>query len=65
MNKCTNCEHTAKEAGWFLKDYYGITGYFCRRCYNLVSHDSFKQPEHPAEYLMILLKQTGKSHVHA
>lgn len=54
---CTNCGKNYKEGGWSLNKYYGITGQFCSPCYDKVSHDSYGKPEHPGEYIAILLKQ--------
>lgn len=53
--KCANCNN--HEQAWFLSNYYGISGGFCRACYDKVSHDSYGRPENPAEYLCVLLKQ--------
>ena len=44
---------------WNLSNYFGINGFFCSDCYELVSHDSYKQPRNPGAYLMVLLKLTG------
>jgi hypothetical protein len=57
---CTNCGHTQEGTDlgfWSLNNYYGIRGRFCGPCYNKVSHDSYGNPEHPGEYIAILLKQ--------
>jgi hypothetical protein len=43
-----------------LRNYFGISGYFCPKCYDKVSHDSYNKPNHPGEYLLILLKQSSK-----
>jgi len=59
--KCTNCnvEKPKGEARqsdpqwWHLGGYYGISGTFCPDCYELVSHDSYGVPRHPAEYQQI------------
>jgi hypothetical protein len=42
-----------------LNSYYGITGNFCPVCRDKVSHDSNRNPNHPDEYLLILLKQSS------
>jgi hypothetical protein len=58
---CTNCGSDSKKGQWWnLSDYYGISGYFCPACYDKVSHDSYRNPNHPGEYFMILLKQPIK-----
>ena len=44
------------EQWWSLKDYYKLYGLFCPDCYEKVSHDSYGKPNHPGEYLMMLLK---------
>lgn len=55
---CNFCE--AKSAPdkqfWALRDYFGVSGYFCGKCYDLVSHNSYGQPNNPAEYTAFLLK---------
>jgi len=62
---CTCCgkEKEVKTLGptgwWYLNGYYGITGYFCPECYEDVSHDAHKQPNHPKRYTMALLKLAG------
>lgn len=62
--RCTNCgkDHTPGQ-GWHLNGYHGLTGYFCSGCYDRVSHDIYGNPNHPSDYLMILLKQSGRSRV--
>lgn len=60
---CTNCgkekvtETCKDDQYWYLGNYYGIRGFFCSKCYNKVSHDSYGNPEQPGEYIAILLKQ--------
>jgi len=62
---CTNCGHTrtpheAKtmtNGFWSLSNYFNISGHFCGKCYDKVSHDSYGNPENPGEYIAILLKQ--------
>lgn len=58
---CSNCAKDTQGRGWSLCHYFGISGYFCSPCYDLVSHDSYKRPENPAAYMMILLKQAGST----
>jgi hypothetical protein len=56
---CTGCDtdkETRKGQWWFLRGYFGITGQFCPDCYDKISHDSYQQPRHPAEYTLMLLK---------
>jgi hypothetical protein len=61
---CTNCgKERVTEGGkadgyWGLSNHYGIRGTFCGECYEKVSHDSYGKPNHPGEYIAILLKQT-------
>ena len=57
---CSNCGATeAKGQWWSLSKYHGLSGRFCPKCYNKVSHDSYGMPEHPKAYAEILAKQTG------
>lgn len=55
---CSYCkkEPTGQEQWWSLKDYYKISGYFCSFCYDKISHNSYGQPNYPAEYTAFLLK---------
>ena len=54
---CSNCGVEVRNGnGWFLTDYYNISGYFCAQCYDKVSHDSYGQPERPNDYMLMLLK---------
>lgn len=39
---------------WFLRDYYGLDGRFCRKCFEKVKHDSNGKPEHPKQYRKII-----------
>jgi hypothetical protein len=58
--KCTNCgvEKSQRDGQWWhLCNYYGIRGTFCPDCYELVSHDPYGAPNHPAEYQQIKEKQ--------
>jgi hypothetical protein len=57
---CTNCGCDAGSGGWHLRNYFHITGNFCRDCYEKVAHDSYGQPVNPGEYYIILLRQQGK-----
>ncbi len=57
LDLCTNCGCKRNGQGWSLRNYYGISGQFCRDCYDKVSHNSFGKPEQPGEYIAILLKQ--------
>ena len=51
-------EKTVKESiqWWNLNNYFGISGVFCGDCYEKVSHDSYGNPNHPAELAFMLLK---------
>jgi len=44
------------EQWWNCQNYFGFSGLFCSRCYEKISHNSYKEPNHPKEYLMMLLK---------
>ena len=57
--KCANCGCEVNGLGWHLRNYYHISGYFCRLCYDKVSHNAYGEPENPGEYIMILLRQQG------
>jgi hypothetical protein len=57
---CRGCGKTKphddyKEQWWFCSGYFKISGTFCSKCYDKISHRDGK-PEQPAEYLMMLLK---------
>lgn len=57
---CTNCGMTKVQRPgqwWGLGRYFGISGTFCPDCYELVSHDPYGKPRHPAEYEAIKAKQ--------
>ena len=41
---------------WRLNNYYGISGRFCNKCYDKVSHNSYGIPNHPISYKNILKK---------
>ncbi len=44
------------EQWWALNQYYKLNGLFCPDCYEKVSHNSYGEPNHPGDYLMMLLK---------
>ena len=55
---CINCGEKCVYGTWYLKKYYGVSGNFCRKCYDLVSHDPFFGiPRHPEQYKAILVAQ--------
>ena len=60
---CAGCGNAriepSKRQWWWCNKYFGFTGFFCPDCYDKISHDSYKNPNNPAEYLMMLLKLTG------
>ena len=61
MQKTKSCNFCEVESGankqfWSLRDYYGVSGYFCGKCYDKISHNSYGQPNYPAEYTAFLLK---------
>ena len=60
--KCRAC-NTTKEVRqgqwWSLNNYFGFTGNFCPDCYDKISHNSYRQPNRPKDYTMILLKLAG------
>lgn len=57
---CKGCdkdsEKTAREQWWHCNGYFKISGTFCSKCYDKISHDSFGRPERPKDYLMMLMK---------
>jgi hypothetical protein len=60
---CPGCglrDHYTSRQWWGLNNYYGISGRFCGDCYDKVSHDSYGQPNQPEEFLMMLLKLSGR-----
>lgn len=57
--KCRACDTTKLDQigqWWHLKDYFGLSGTFCPDCYDKVSHDSYRKPNRPNDYLLLLLK---------
>jgi len=59
MNKlpCTCCgQEKANGHWWSLSNYHGLSGRFCPKCYEKVSHDPYGNPKHPEQYTMILLR---------
>lgn len=61
-DSCTGCGSVrlSELPGWYLKNYYGLTGYFCKTCYGKVSHNSYGEPQNPEEFTFMLLKLSGK-----
>lgn len=57
---CKFCESSITVGGWYLTEYYGITGHVCGNCYRIISRDSAGELENPKEYLMFLLKYGDK-----
>jgi hypothetical protein len=59
--KCTNCgidkTKQSKSAWWWLNNYYGISGFFCLKCYRKVQHDGYGKPYFPVSYRRILKRQ--------
>ena len=63
MRTCTGCGKDedfgrSKRTWWHCTKYFGISGYFCPECYDMISHDTYKNPKNPAAYTMMLLKLT-------
>lgn len=57
---CTNCKTTDPAGQWWgLSNYYGVSGTFCPKCYDLVSHDPYGNPRNPDDYARVLQKQKG------
>jgi hypothetical protein len=57
---CTHCgkpnRYVRGSQWWSCRDYFGITGFFCSSCYDLISHNCYKEPNNPGAYAMMLLK---------
>lgn len=57
---CNSCgkdsEKTAYEQWWHCRGYFDMSGTFCAKCYDKISHNGFGKPERPADYLMMLMK---------
>lgn len=52
VHPCTNCAEINEDcnrAYWSCHNYYGVTGYFCPACYELISHDAYGIPRHLVE----------------
>lgn len=71
MAACTNCgaESPVKPDGradltgrvwWHLRGYFGINGFFCPKCYDLVRHDSYDNPIDPDGFNTVAKKQHAK-----
>jgi hypothetical protein len=55
---CTNCGKVHVGGQWWnLRNSFGINGYFCPDCYDLVSHNGNREPERPEQYRAIRVKQ--------
>ena len=54
--RCSFCDEITEGHGWTLSDYYGLTGSVCNECYEKVSHDSYGNPKHSEEFLLLKLK---------
>jgi hypothetical protein len=55
--QCKGCGTTRNPGQWWhLSNYFKISGMFCSACYDKVSHDSYGEPNHPHDYLLMLLK---------
>ena len=55
---CNREQKTRIELVWRLRDYYGISGVLCGRCYDRVRHDAYGRVYHPVMYRKAL-KQLG------
>lgn len=57
MRTCTHCETpnngNEKRQWWHLSNYFGVSGFFCPNCYEMVSHNSYRVPNHPEKYKMV------------
>jgi hypothetical protein len=50
---CSNCSTKKTNQFWHLRGYYGISGAFCSKCYDCVSHDAYGRPQNPQAYARI------------
>ena len=50
---CISCNTTKTDQFWHLRGYYGISGTFCSKCYDLVAHDSYGKPQNPQAHARI------------
>lgn len=55
---CCGAAPQPKDQWWYLNGYYGLRGYFCPKCYDAVSHDSYGKPKDEVAYRNILNKLT-------
>ena len=54
---CTGCGTDSEKGQWWrLNNYFGFTGSFCPSCYDKISHNSYGEPDRPADYLMMVMK---------
>lgn len=58
---CSNCnidqdKEAHKTQWWHCRDYFGISGIFCGKCYSLIAHDCYKNPINLAGYNTVLKK---------
>lgn len=62
LKTCRHCGTTDQRGQWWsLKNYYGLSGWFCFRCNDLVEHRSFHndpigQPVNPSGYAQVIEK---------
>lgn len=55
---CSCCDNVKVEGQWWsLREYFGITGYFCPNCMDKVQHDPRKNPINPDQYRAVLVQQ--------
>lgn len=59
---CKEIETSAVTPGgaWYLRNYHGISGTFCPKCYSDVSHDSYGRPNHPRKFEKIRKMLEGR-----
>jgi len=54
---CRGCSTDSQKGQWWsLNNYHGFTGSFCPQCHDKVSHNSYGQPNRPADYLLMVMK---------
>jgi len=50
MKTCAYCNAKESSQFWHLSNYHGISATLCAKCYDLVSHDSYRRPENPVGF---------------
>jgi hypothetical protein len=55
--KCVNCGTTKEDnpwgQWWHCRNYFGISGTFCPKCYIHIAHNCDRKPNHPELYAKV------------